>query len=119
MSLSILPGLRIAAEKPIHSRSCIIYAWDDHQSIHVDTFTSKEYKPHAVIEPLMTLSIDEGQLLFDALYYAGYRRKDQPDSTGEIEANHGHITDLELGIGRQHETINRLIDLINPWTEDG
>ena len=108
--LSIEPGLRMAAEKPIHSRSCVIYAWSEHKSYHAITFESRELEPQATFEPFLTVSIDEGQLLFDALFDAGYRRVDDADRTGEIEANHAHIRDLQVALHGQSSFSVRLLD---------
>ncbi len=110
MTLSIEPGLRIAAERPIHSRSCVIYAWNDRYSIHVDTLTQKPTEDkHVTIEPLLTLSIDEGQLLFDALFDAGYRRKDEATKHGEVAALNDHIHSLKATAEFQGEVIMRII----------
>ena len=66
--LSIKPGLRMAADKAIHSRSCNIYAWNADQSFHAVTFETREQDAATTIEPFLTLAIDETQLLFDALF---------------------------------------------------
>ncbi len=109
MALLTKPGTRIAAEKPIHSMSCNIFVFNEDQSVHVETIEAKERERHAIIEPFLTLSLDEGQLLFDALYDAGYRRKNEVETTGEVAAQNEHIRSLK-GINEfQCQLINRIV----------
>lgn len=114
------PGLRIGAEKPLHSRSCNIYAWTANKSYHAVQFESRESDPTQTVEPFLTLAIDEGQLLFDALFDAGYRRVDDADKSGEIEANHQHIESLQEIAGVQTAITMRLLDsVVGDWADEG
>lgn len=108
MALLLKPGTRIAAEKPIYSRSCNIFVFNDEQSCHVQTLETKQLETGAVIEPFLSVDHDEGQLLFDALYDAGYRRHDDVDTTGEVAALQRNLDDLRGTINGQGGIIDNL-----------
>lgn len=109
MSLSTQPGLRIVAEKALHSMSCNIFALDDRQSIEVDTLKSVPLEPATTIKPFLTVSLKEGQLLFDALFDAGYRKEGEAISQYERDALNAHIESLRSTCSFADDLIMRII----------
>jgi len=107
--ISTLPGLRIAAERPVYSRSCVLYAFDPQISFHVGELSSKTLEQSATVEPFLTLSIDEGQKFFDALYGAGYRRQGDTDDTREVAAINAHVRSLQTNSEFFADIISRML----------
>lgn len=109
MSLSTQPGLCIIAEKALHSMSCNIFALDDRQSIEVDTLKSVPLEPETTIKPFLTVSLKEGQLLFDALFEAGYRKEGEAITQHERDALDAHIKSLRNMAEFQCDLVMRII----------
>lgn len=85
---------KIRLSKIEFGRGVKVFAFDESETHIASIVSMAEVPPNSVIEPTMSLSMDEAQQLMDELWYCGLRPSEGTGSAGSLAATERHLQDM-------------------------